>query len=240
MVMGVSSYTGKSGRRRRRLRFLWEKRFLPVKRLLQGLTAPAGDLARGALGRLPGLARLDLKKIGAVCRPLATVGVVVHLVLIALYPSGGNGLLGTAPGPGPGYLTPFRLGDALGYDTLHGRDGFLLFKIFTQNGGVVQGAYPDDAVLPRLRYDRWAAAGHTASGHYPRLHALLLRQILAGLPSPPVRLELYSARYRWDRDSLTFPWPGKGPVTALELRTLGVYDGFTRNWRPASLRASRR
>ncbi len=47
-----------------------------------------------------------------------------------------------------------------------------------------------------------------------------------------MRLELYSARYRWDRDSLTFPWPGKGPLLALELKRLGVYRGFSRVWTP--------
>ena len=63
--------------------------------------------------------------------------------------NGVNALFGVKNGAGPKYLTPFQMVDAFGYE--RGHDGFLFYKIFSQNGEVVQGVYPDDSVLPRLR-----------------------------------------------------------------------------------------
>lgn len=165
-------------------------------------------------------------------KPALSVLILIHLGLIALFPGGVNTLFGVKNGAGPKYLTQFQMVDAFGYE--RGHDGFLVYKIFSQNGEVVQGVYPDDSVLPRLRQNRWAAAGHAISGPYPRLHRLVLERLLERLPAPPVRLELYSARYRWDRDSLTFPWPGKGPDIELKMNRLGVYTGFSRRWKTAS------
>ncbi|MEE8433531.1 MAG: hypothetical protein V3S64_01970 [bacterium] len=161
-------------------------------------------------------------------KPALPVLILVHLGLVALFPGGANRLFGVKIGAGPKYLTPFQMVDALGYE--QGRDGFLVYKIFSQNGELVQGVYPDDTVLPRLRQDRWAAAGHAISGPYPVLHRLVLERLLERLPAPPVRLEMFSARYHWDRDSLTFPWPGRGPDTTLKMTRLGVYTGFSRQW----------
>ncbi len=123
--------------------------------------------------------------------------------------------------------------DALGFYTVHGTDGFLVYKIFTEDGNVVTGRFPDEAVAPKLRYDRWATAGNHAAGELDELHAYVLAYVLERLPSPPLRMELYSARWGWDRDSLRYPWPGDGPQTALELRLLGNYNGLTRTWEPA-------
>jgi len=97
-----------------------------------------------------------------------------------------------------------------------------------------------DDVRYLFAYDRWATAGNAASGPYPALHAFVARYVLSQLPSPPVRLELFSARWSWDRNSLTFPWPGKGPDTTLELRRLGTYNGLTRTWEPVSKEDKRR
>ena len=162
-------------------------------------------------------------------KPALPLLVLAHLGLIALFPGGTNRLFGVTLEAGPKYLTPFQMIDALGYE--QGRDGFLVYKIFSQKGELVQGVYPEDTVRPRLRQDRWAAAGHAISGPYPILHRLVLERLLERLPAPPVRLEMFSARYHWDRDSLTFPWPGKGPDTTLKMTRLGVYTGFSRQWK---------
>lgn len=215
MVMGVSSYSRHTGRRRP------VPGRPPPNRPLGKLTEPLEPLF------------VFLGRVWNFGKPALSLVALAHLVLLALFPGGGNDLFGVRPGDGPKYLTPVRVADALGYDTLHDRDGFLVFKLFPQEGGMVHGTFPDERMLPRLRYERWVAAGHVASGPYPELHRLILDKVLQELPSPPVRLELYAARYRWDRDSLTFPWPGKGPVVALELRRLGVYQGFSRAWEPA-------
>lgn len=162
-------------------------------------------------------------------KPALPVLILAHLGLIALFPGGANRLFDVKIGAGPNYLTPFQMIDALGFEQR--RDGFLVYKIYAQSGALVRGVYPDDTVLPRLRQKRWAAAGHAFSGPYPMLHRLVLERLLERLPAPPVRLEIFSARYQWDRDSLTFPWPGKGPRTTLKMTRLGVYTGFSRQWK---------
>ena len=193
---------------------------------------PEGSHGGRFLAGLRGMAGWSWKCGGLIWRwskPALPVLMLAHLGLIALFPGGSNRLFGVKAGAGPKYLTPFQMVDALGYE--QERDGFLVYKIFSQNGELVQGVYPDDTVRPRLRQDRWAAAGHVISGPYPVLHRLVLERLLERLPAPPVRLEMFSARYRWDRDSLTFPWPGKGPETTLKMTRLGVYTGFSRQWK---------
>jgi len=105
-----------------------------------------------------------------------------------------------------------------------------VYKVYPQAGGVVEGVFPDSDVAPRLRYDRWAVAGDVASGNYPELHALVTRYVVDRLPSAPIRLELFSARWVWNSDELSFPWPGSDPQPALQLDLLGTYNGFTRVW----------
>ncbi len=211
MAMGVSSYTGRGVRGRRRI-------------IRQGPPPPLQVM----LGR----SRDNLTELWPLLKLPLTLLAVAHLVLVALFPGARNALLGTTPQDVPDYLTMLQVGDALGFSATHGRDGFLVYKIYTQNGDVVSGTFPDDAVAPRLRYDRWAVAGDAAAGPHAELHAFVARYVLERLPSPPVRMELFAARWRWDRNSLTFPWPGKGPQTALELKLLGNYNGLTRVWEP--------
>jgi hypothetical protein len=166
-----------------------------------------------------------------------TVLALAHLLAVVLFPAGRSLLLGVDGAELPRYLTLFQVPDALGFYTTHGTDGFLVYKIYTQNGSVVDGVFPDTGVAPRLRYDRWATAGDVASGAHPQLHRFVVDYVLGHLPSPPLRLELFSARWRWDRNSLTYPWPGRGPETRLELRRLGSYNGLTRTWEPVAREA---
>ena len=155
---------------------------------------------------------------------------LVHLVLVALLPGGKNVLMGVVPKTAPAYLTMYPSGDMLGFYTPMGKDGFLLYRIYGQDGSMGEGIFPDKNVTPRLRYDRWAMAGDRVSGPHPDLHTLVMGYVLDRLPRHPVRLELYSAHWEWERESLTFPWPGLGPRTTLKLKLLGTYTGFTRTW----------
>lgn len=224
MAMGVTSYS--SGRRLRRRR--------------RAAPTPPPEGPRPPLSET--LARLEALLVRAwplVRLPLTAI-VVAHLVGVALYPGGRNGLFGVKAAEEAGYLSWFQVPDTLGFYTTHGTDGFLVYKIYTQDGSVVDGIFPDAGVAPKLRYDRWATAGNAASGPYPELHAYVVRYLLGQLPSPPLRLEVFSARWIWDRNSLSFPWPGQGPDTTLELRLLGNYNGLTRAWEPARQGSKRR
>lgn len=219
MALGVSSYADRTSRRRRR-------------REVTTAYGPArGRFAWPAwMGRLEGM----LVEAWPLVRFPLTLLAVAHLIGVALLPGGRNALFGLTLHDAPGYLSWFQVPDALGFYTTHGTDAFLVYKIYTQDGGVVDGVFPDTGVAPKLRYDRWATAGDAAAGPHPQLHAFVTRYVLDHLPSPPLRLELYSARWQWDRNSLTFPWPGTGPETELSLRRLGSYNGLTRTWDPVT------
>jgi hypothetical protein len=158
---------------------------------------------------------------------------VAHLGMAALLPAGRNMLFDLRAGNALGYLTFFAVNDTLGYYATTSHDAFLIYKIYAQDGGVVDGAFPDGGVLPRIRYDRWAVAGNAAVGPYPPLHKVVIQYILDRLASPPVRIELYAAHWGWDRNDLSYPWPGPRLSPALDLSPLGTYDGFTRVWKPA-------
>jgi hypothetical protein len=220
MALGVSSYSEGGGRRRRVEPGPYGPRH-PFLNLL--------DRLEHTLARTWPLVRLPLSLLA-----------VAHLALIAAFPGGHNALFGVTARDAPTYPSLFQVPDALGFYATDGRDGFIVYKIYTQDGGTVDGSFPDTAVAPRLRYDRWAAVGNAASGPYPELHDFVIRYILRQLPSPPVRLDLFSAHWSWDRNSLTFPWPGQGPDATLELRPLGSYNGLTRVWEPAAPEGKRR
>jgi hypothetical protein len=214
MALGVSSYSEGGGRRRRVEPGPYGPRH-PLLNLLRRLEASVEQA--WPLVRLP-----------------LTLLAVAHLGLVALFPGGQNALFGVTAQDGPAYPSLFQVPDTLGFYTTDGTDGFLVYKIYTQDGGVVDGIFPDTHVAPRLRYDRWATAGNAASGPYPVLQSYVVRYVLKQLPSPPLRMELFSARWSWDRNSLSFPWPGTGPDASLELHRLGNYNGLTRTWEPAA------
>jgi hypothetical protein len=212
MALGVTSYSsGRPPRFRRR-------------------ESPAPTAAALPVGweRIAGIAGL----VWPWCRLPLSLLAVAHLALALLFPAGRNALFGVTAREGVAYQTLFPVGDALGFYATRGRDGFLVYKVYPQDGGVVEGTFPDIDVAPRLRYDRWSVAGHVASGSYPELHALVTRYVVDRLPSAPIRLELYAARWVWNRDELRFPWPGTDPQPALQLDLLGTYNGFTRVWSP--------
>lgn len=214
MALGVSSYSGGGGRRRH------------VEPGPYGPKHPFWNF----------LARLEAALVRAwplVRVPLSLLA-VAHLVLVGLFPGGRNALFGVTDKNGPAYPSLFQVPDTLGFSTADGADGFLVYKIYTQDGGVVNGVFPDTHVAPRLRYNRWARVGNAASGPYPVLHRFVVDYVLRQLPSPPVRVELFAAHWSWDRNSLSFPWPGTGPQTTLHLQHLGDYNGLTRTWEPAS------
>ncbi|HKI99208.1 MAG TPA: hypothetical protein VKB51_12110 [bacterium] len=211
MALGVSSYS--DGRRRR---------------AEPGPYGPRHPLLN-ALGRL----EATLAHAWPLLRLPLTVLAVVHLVLVALFPGGQNALFGLTTQDTPTYASLFQVPDTLGFYTADGTDGFLVYKIYTQDGGMVNGVFPDTRVAPRLRYDRWATAGNAASGPYPELQDYVVNYVLKQLPSPPLRMELFAGHWTWDRNSLTFPWPGQGPDTTLELHRLGNYNGLTRTWEPS-------
>lgn len=213
MALGVSSYSQGGPRRRLRRPPRTRGRRPPWQELIEGL-GPAAEAAWPWL-RLP-LSLLAL----------------AHVALLVLFPGGVNGLLGVAAEETPAYLSLFRAPDTLGIYAADGVNAFIVYKIYTEGGEVVEGIFPDPDVAPKLRYDRWAAAADAATGPFANLHTFVTGYVLKQLSSPPVRMELYAAKWRWDRNTLHFPWPGPRLQTRLELRLLGNYNGLTRTWEP--------
>lgn len=162
-----------------------------------------------------------------------TVLGVVHLTAVLVVPGGTNGIFDLRAEGIFGYQTYFPSPDVLGFPPSQEREGFLLYKIFAQDGQTLDGSFPDPQVRPRVRYDRWAAAGYQATGDYPDLHASILAYLVNQLPEPPLRIEMYAARWNWDRNRFQFPWRGFNRDSALDSTLLGTYNGLTKVWTPA-------
>jgi hypothetical protein len=163
---------------------------------------------------------------------LTLVG-VVHLGAVLLVPGGTNQIFGWKARSVFAYQTYFPAPDVLGFPPVVQREGFLLYKIYGQDGQMLDGSFPDPLVRPRIRYDRWAAAGNLATANLPDLHSSIMAYLVNQLPEPPLRIEMYSARWVWDRNKFQFPWRGFNKDSALDLKPLGSYNGLTKVWTPA-------
>lgn len=163
---------------------------------------------------------------------LTVVG-VVHLGTVLLVPGGVNQIFGWKARSVFAYQTYFPAPDVLGFPDVVEREGFLLYKIYAQNGQMLDGSFPDPLVRPRIRYDRWAAAGNLATANLPDLHASIMAYLVNQLPEPPLRIEMYAARWVWDRNRFRFPWRGFNKESSLDLKLLGFYNGLTNVWTPA-------
>ncbi len=167
------------------------------------------------------------------CIPL-TILAVVHLVGVLVFPGGYNTVFAKRAVSAFAYLTYFPSADVLGFPSEGEARNFLLYKIYAQNGEQLEGTFPDPRVRPHLRYERWATAGDLSSADLSDVHASILTYLVTQLPEPPLRVEMFAARWVWDRNKFTFPWRGFNRDNALELHLLGTYNGLTRVWRPAS------
>jgi hypothetical protein len=156
-----------------------------------------------------------------------------HLIGVLVVPGGVNRIFDWKAGSIFGYQTFLPAPDVLGFPQVSERDGFLLYKIFAQDGQMLDGAFPDPQVRPRVRYDRWAVAGDQATQYLPGLHASIMAYLVNQLPEPPLRIEMYAARWVWDRNRFTYPWHGFNKDTSLDLKLLGTYNGLTKVWTPA-------
>ena len=168
-----------------------------------------------------------------VLRLAATAVVGVHLAAAALLPGGRNNLFDWKAGPLFAYQTLFSVGDTMGFFQTSGRDGFIIYKVFNQDGGVVEGVFPDSRVAPRLRYDRWAMYGSFASEDNPEIHAAFLKFLVRRLPTPPLKVELHAARWSIAGLNGNRSLGGSPREAVLKLRHLGSFDGVTRSWRRA-------
>lgn len=166
--------------------------------------------------------------------PLSVLA-VAHLVLVLLFPGGENHWLGIKRNTLPSYLSWFSIPDALGLDPLLEGERFYAYKIYTQDDEMVTGSIPNATVRPKLRHDRWIHAGHLIAGTTSPQHEKVLDYIVQRLPVPPVRLELFKVRWRWDRNTLFTPWNGEWPSTQQEAELLGTYNGMTRVWTPVQV-----
>jgi len=222
MTMGVSSYSNKPRRGKVRWRGpSWPRLSIPLR-----LPALKAEGLRAALHA----SRPWMRTAAHVLRWPVSLLAVTHLLLAALLPGGVNQALGINAGTMLPHLTWLRPVDSLGFASQGGGNGFFVFKIYTESGDVVEGAFPGHEVAPRLRLNRYAMAGDAATGPFPALHERINRYILNHLPSPPLRLELFAARWSWDRDTLSAPWSGIPPQLTMKLHLVGTYNGLTQQW----------
>lgn len=165
----------------------------------------------------------------------ATAAAVAHLIMVGLVPEGRNDFYQIdAPRPFT-YLSLIPVGDTVGYPETSLERRFLLYRAYTQDGSIDSRMVPDLDSLHGLRYDRWARAVRVAGQDYPELHRSVVEYLLLQLPSPPLKLELFSARWhplRQPRPVLGKGTPAGPPGVALRL--LGTYDGLQEVWHPSN------
>jgi hypothetical protein len=177
-------------------------------------------------------------RIEMLCLPV-TVVAALHLAAVALFPGGTNTVLDARATSALAYLSYFPAPDPLGLPEAGETTRFLLYKIYMQNGDAFEGTLPDPRVRPWLRYVRWANAGYLSAQPAAELHAAIATYIVGRLPEPPLRVEVFSARWVWDHNKFMFPWRGFNRDNALELHLLGTYNGLTRAWQAAAKGAAR-
>ncbi len=164
---------------------------------------------------------------------LLTVVISVHLAVALVAPGGHNTLLEQTVPPLFAYQTWLPSGNAIGFpeDTLEHR--FLFFKIFAQDGSVVEGSLPDRGAYNLLRYDRWSKVGSVVSGDVPVLHRHVLDYLLERLPQPPLKLELYTGTWKPLTNELAASAkPGRRQNQSITIELLGTYDGLHGTWTP--------
>lgn len=166
-------------------------------------------------------------------RVALTLLVVVHLALAAVFPGGRNPLFEADAPSVFSYQGIIPVGDALGFYKTRGRDGFIVYKIYSQDGVVIEGAFPDQKVAPRLRYDRWALLSHQIGAGEGDSHGAFVKYLVARLPAAPVKVELLSAKWDWSRGNGNAGVDSGNHGGLLVLRKLGTYDGLRKLWRPA-------
>jgi hypothetical protein len=172
-------------------------------------------------------------------RVVLTMAVVIHLAASALLPAGRNSLFGLEASGAFSYLTLFPVRGMMGFYKTSGKDGFLVYKIYTEQGSVVEGAFPDQTITPRLRYDRLAMLANHMSEDNPPFHYLFLGYLVKRLPGLPVKLELHSAKWDWGGRARNPDNNGGKNNGILVLRKLGNYDGLRKAWSPTEARKSK-
>jgi len=163
-----------------------------------------------------------------------TVLIAAHLVAVGLFPGGYNPVLNLRVKSGLAYLSHFPAIDPLALPIQEETTQFLLYKIHTQGGDSLEGTLPDPKVRPWLRHARWASAGFFSARPVKDLHASLVKYLVSRLPEPPLKVEVFSARWVWDHNKYMLPWRGFNRDNALELHLMGTYNGLTRSWQPAN------
>ena len=171
-----------------------------------------------------------LTKSAPFFRVLLVGAALMHLTIAMVFP-GGDFIFTDTQAPKPmGYLDLAEVGDVTGFYQPFGIDGFFFYKIYPATGDPIEDSFPDVSIQPRIRYDRWASYIHQAAQNHPEMQLLFLNYLTENLPSPPLRVELHSARWLVPGTSSYLEPNGAKAVPWRELRKLGEYDGLRRHW----------
>ena len=159
---------------------------------------------------------------------------VTHLVSVALYPGGKNEFLDSDP---PDALAAFALpdvGDASGFYKPFGQDRFFYYRIHPAVGDPVEGSFPDLFISPRLRYDRWALLSNYAVSKPTAFQQVFLEYLNQKLTTPPLRIELFAARWHVPASPDYKTPQGNLPIVWREVEKLCEFDGIRQVWEPVA------
>ncbi len=156
-----------------------------------------------------------------------------HVLLGFVLPAGQNRVLGIPPQPWLGYLPYLHTTDSFGLQAWQREsEDFLAFKIYRQDKSVVTGEFPGKNVTPFLRLQRWRQSSFLVTAPQQQ-HAqqALVKHLALQLPRQPLRIELFSAHWRWERNTL-LRIPTTPPVLEMYRQKVGHFDPLTQLWTP--------
>jgi len=172
--------------------------------------------------RLPGLWRMT--------RWLLILAAMGHLALVAFFPGGKNPLWNIPASGALAYTSYFQPVDPLGFWLDPRRDVYLAYKVYTQEGTVHHGTFPDPLTSPQVRYNRWSQSVLLFDEGGEPLAVSFSNYIANSMASRPFRIELSLARRSWVLYSPKFPPPAPWGDSRASTVSLGSYDGLTNQW----------
>ncbi|MDH4224038.1 MAG: hypothetical protein OEW12_00115 [Deltaproteobacteria bacterium] len=167
-------------------------------------------------------------------KPLVVMAGITHLALVVLLSGGRNALFDWRAPENLAYTTYFNLTDGFGFWVEPSGESYIRYKMYTQEGTVNEGHFPDPDTAPGLRYVRWAKAVNLVNRGDESLRASLSRYIADQVPSMPFRIKLYASQWEWRLPHNRFPPSFVWEKTEVEETLLGNHNGLTRSWVPVA------
>lgn len=158
--------------------------------------------------------------------------VFLHLGLVFFFPGGENRLFALKAPGFLSYTTLFPPQDVTGFQSMTKGASFVVYRVFSQEGTMAEGVFPDNSVSPQIRYERWSALADRVRAAGEGFHQRFLDHLVAQLPGKPLRVELLSAQWGWKDVGPGIAPDKRSSAGEVHFKKLGVYEVLTKKWHP--------